>query len=47
MLPYNKNSKEKDSDELTEKSSLALLRNPYIAADQTNWVVAHEDENGY
>ena len=33
---------EADSDELSQKSGLSLLREPYIASAETNWVAAHE-----
>jgi len=31
-----------DSDQLTEVSNLSLLREPFVAADENNWVAAHE-----
>lgn len=38
---------EKDSDELSNNSSsLSLLREPYVAADETGWVAAHEYTEG-
>ena len=33
---------EEDSDKLSEKSGLALLREPFVAADETEWTAAHE-----
>jgi hypothetical protein len=33
---------EKDSDSLIELNNLSLLREPYIAADETGWVGVHE-----
>ncbi len=33
---------EADSDELSQKGGLSLLREPYIASAETNWVAAHE-----
>jgi hypothetical protein len=33
---------EKDSDQLTSVGNLSLLREPYIASDETDWVAAHE-----
>jgi hypothetical protein len=33
---------EKDSDQLTEVRMLSLLREPYIAGDETDWLAAHE-----
>lgn len=33
---------EADSDELSQKSGLSLLREPYVASAETNWVAAHE-----
>lgn len=30
-----------DSDSLTNVSNLSLLREPYIAADETGWMAAH------
>jgi len=33
---------EKDSDQLTDVGILSLLREPYIAADETDWMAAHE-----
>lgn len=34
---------ERDSDNLAEKRSLSLLRNPCVCADESNWVAAHEN----
>jgi len=33
---------EADSDELSQKGGLSLLREPYVASAETNWVAAHE-----
>lgn len=33
---------EADSDELAQKGGLSLLREPYVASAETNWVAAHE-----
>ena len=33
---------ENDSDDLSGKGGLSLLREPYIASAETNWVAAHE-----
>jgi hypothetical protein len=33
---------EKDSDRLTHVGYMSLLREPFVAADETNWVAAHE-----
>jgi hypothetical protein len=33
---------EKDSDQLAEVWMLSLLREPYVAADETDWMAAHE-----
>jgi len=31
-----------DSEQLTHVGNLSLLREPFVAADETNWVAAHE-----
>ncbi|MCX6252527.1 MAG: hypothetical protein NTX61_17470 [Bacteroidetes bacterium] len=36
---------ETDSDDLSCKSGLSLLREPYVASAETDWVAAHEDIN--
>jgi hypothetical protein len=33
---------EKDSDDLSSQGSFSLLREPYVASAETNWVAAHE-----
>jgi len=33
---------EADSDQLTHAGNLSLLREPFVAADETDWVSAHE-----
>ena len=33
---------EKDSDDLSSQGGLLLLREPYVASAETNWVAAHE-----
>jgi hypothetical protein len=33
---------EKDSDDLSTQGGLSLLREPYVASAETNWVSAHE-----
>jgi len=33
---------EKDSDDLSSQGGLSLLREPYVASAETNWVAAHE-----
>jgi hypothetical protein len=33
---------EKDSDDLSTQGGLSLLREPYVASAETNWVAAHE-----
>jgi len=33
---------EADSDELSKKGGLDLLREPFVASAETNWVAAHE-----
>ncbi len=33
---------EADSDELSQKGGLGLLREPYVASAETNWVAVHE-----
>ena len=33
---------ETDSDDLSRQSGLSLLREPYVASAETNWVAAHE-----
>lgn len=33
---------EADSDELSQKGGLGLLREPYVASAENNWVAAHE-----
>ena len=31
-----------DSEQLTHVGNMSLLREPFVAADETNWVAAHE-----
>ena len=39
---------EKDSDDLSTQGGLSLLREPYVASAETNWVAAHEySETGF
>ena len=39
---------EKDSDNLSQQGGLSLLREPYVASAETNWVAAHEySENDF
>lgn len=35
-------TEEADSEQLTHVGNLSLLREPFVAADETNWVAAHE-----
>ena len=33
---------ENDSEHLTHEGNMSLLREPFVATDETNWVAAHE-----